>query len=240
MLASSSYAGVVLLVLGGLLVVTAGGALYLRNRSRRSGPDIPGGMRPGPSDSALETPLLQKLQGWSVVLLMFFVLWIPYIWLREPSVNLQQEKDLKTTAIERGHLATQLYSEDNQLGVGCVRCHGPALSGGVVQAGDGYAYPPNLQTMCAGPFADPPHSAIMSLDDIYQVIEEGRNVMPSWSIRFQGALNDQQINDLVNYLVFMSSQHVPYKDNVCINPDASKRAIALNAASAAPLDERDP
>ena len=31
-------------------------------------------MRPGPSDSALETPLLQKLQGWSVVLLMFFVL----------------------------------------------------------------------------------------------------------------------------------------------------------------------
>lgn len=240
MLASSNYAGVGLLVLGGLLVVTAGGALYLRNRSRRSGPEIPGGMRPGPSDSALETPLLQKLQGWSVVLLFFFVLWVPYIWLREPAVNLQQEKDLKTTAIAEGRLETHFYSESNQLGVGCVRCHGPSLSGGVVQAGSGYAYPPNLQTVCAGPFADPPHSAIFSVDDIYQVIEEGRNVMPSWSIRFQGALNDQQINNLVNYLVYMSSQHVPYKDNVCLNPDASKRALALNAASAAPLNPRDP
>ena len=240
MLASTSFAGVILLTLGAILLVTAGTALYLRNRTRERGPDIPNVMKPGPSDAALETPRLQKLQGWSVVLLAFFVIWIPYAWLREPSVNLQQTKDLKTQAILSGHLATQFYSEDNQLGVGCVRCHGPALAGGVVQAGAGYAYPPDLQTVCAGPFATPPHSAIFSVDDIYQVIEEGRNVMPSWSIRFEGALNDQQIGDLVNYLVYMSSQHVPFKDNVCINPDASKRALAENAASATPLDPRDP
>jgi len=240
MLASANYAGVVLLVLGVVLVASAGAALVLRNRVRPPGPDIPDAMRPGPSDPALETPLLQKLQGWGVVLVAFFVIWIPFAWLREPSQNLKQTEELKQTAIERGHLATLFYSEDNQLGVGCVRCHGPALAGGVVQAGAGYAYPPDLQTVCAGPFANPPHSAIFSVDDIYQVIEEGRNVMPSWSIRFEGALNDQQINDIVNYLVWMSSQHVPYKDNVCINPDASKRALAQNAASATPLDPRDP
>src|SRR5712691_13250395 len=174
MLALSNTAGVVLLVLGGVFVVAAGAAIVLRSRTTREDrPDIPRAMQPGPSDSALETPLLQKLQGWSVVLLAFFVIWIPFVWLREPSQNLAQEKDLKAQAIARGHLATQLYSEDNQLGVGCVRCHGPALSGGVVQAGAGYAYPPNLQTVCAGPFANPPHSAIFSVDDIYQVIEEG-------------------------------------------------------------------
>ena len=91
----------------------------------------------------------------------------------------------------------QLFSEENQLGVGCVRCHGPELRGGVIQAGAAYAYPPNLTNLCAGPFGDPPHPAIYSTEDIYQVIQEGRGVMPSWSIRYQGALDDQQINDLV-------------------------------------------
>jgi mono/diheme cytochrome c family protein len=235
MLAASSNAGIALLVLGAILVVAAGSALYLRGRTTERGPDIPRVMRPGPSDPALETPLLQKLMGWGLVLVAFFMVWIPFTWLREPSQNLQQEEALKTQAIERGHRAVLLFSEDNQLGVGCVRCHGPELRGGVIQSGDGYAYPPHLTTLCAGPFANPPHSAIYSVDDIYQVLQEGRNAMPSWSIRYQGALDDQQINDLVNYLVFMSSENVPFEDNVCLNPDASKRALE-NVTS----DPRDP
>ncbi len=222
-------------MLGAILVVAAGSALYLRGRTTERRPDIPRGMRPGPSDPALETPLLQKLMGWGLLLVAFFMVWIPFTWLREPSENLKQEEALKTEAIERGHRATLLFSEDNQLGVGCVRCHGPELRGGVIQSGDGYAYPPDLTTVCAGPFANPPHSAIYSVDDIYQVIQEGRNAMPSWSIRFQGALDDQQINDLVNYLVYESSKNVPFKDNVCLNPDASKRALE-NVTS----DPRDP
>ena len=60
--------------------------------------------------------------------------------------------------------------------------------------------------------------------------------MPSWSIRYQGALDDQQINDLVNYLVYMSSQNVPYEDNICLNPDAVKRAQAAAAAAGTVLE----
>ncbi len=224
MLGLSSSAGIVLTVLGTILAVAAVSAIVLRGRTRRAAPDIPGAMKPGPSDPALETPLLQKLQGWGLLLVVFFVVWIPYVWLREPSANLTQDKDLKAAAIERGSRAVQLYSEDNQLGVGCVRCHGPQLSGGVIQAGTSFAYPPNLQTVCGGNLVNPPHAAIASIDDIYQVIQQGRNVMPSWSIRYAGALDDQQINDLVNYLVSMSSKHVPFADNVCTNPDAVKKA----------------
>ena len=55
--------------------------------------------------------------------------------------------------------------------------------------------------------------------------------MPSWSIRYQGALDDQQINDILNYLVSMSSENVPFEDNICINPDAVK---AVNSPSASP------
>ena len=225
MLAATNTAGIVLLVLGAIFVVAAGAALFLRSRQQEQPLDIPRGMRPGPSDAALETPLLQKLQGWGVVLVAFFVIFIPYNWLREPSENLRQEEELLTLAYDRGELAVQTFSEENQLGVGCVRCHGPELRGGVIQAGDSIALPPNLTNVCAGPFGDPPHPAIFSQEDIYQVIEEGRGAMPSWSIRYQGALNDQQINDLVVYLVEMSSENVPFEDNVCLNEEASARAL---------------
>jgi Cytochrome C oxidase, cbb3-type, subunit III len=235
MLAATNTAGVALLVLGAIFVVAAGAALYLRSRQKEQPLDIPRGMRPGPSDAALETPLLQKLQGWGVVLVAFFVVFIPYNWLREPSENLRQEEELLTLAFDRGELGVQNFSEENQLGVGCVRCHGPELRGGVIQSGASLAYPPDLTNICAGPFGDPPHNAIFSQEDIYQVIEEGRGAMPSWSIRFQGALNDQQVNDLVVYLVETSSENVPFDDNVCLNPEASARALEETE-----LNPRDP
>ena len=60
------------------------------------------------------------------------------------------------------------------------------------------------------------------------MISEGRveRGMPSWSIRFEGALDDQQINDIVLYLVELSSKNVAPEDNVCLNEDASAAALA--------------
>ena len=226
MLALSTAAGIGLAIAGALITVAAIAGLALRQRTRETGPDIPDALKPGPSDAALETPLLQKLQGWSVVMLAFFVVWLPATWIFEPSTNLNQEHELKELALDRGARAVLPFSEENQLGVGCVRCHGPDLTGGIVQAGTAFAFPPNLTNICAGPFGTPAHNAIYSIDDIYQVIAEGRGtVMPSWSIRFEGALDDQQINDIVVYLVDLSSKNVPFEDNVCLNEEASTRAL---------------
>ena len=136
----------------------------------------------------------------------------------------------------------QPFTEENQLGVGCMRCHGPELRGAAIEAQGAVVQSANLTNVCAGPFGTPPHPAIFSQEDIYQVIEEGRNQMPSWSIRFQGALNDQQINDLVVYLVEMSSENVPFEDNVCLNEEASARALEENLpANGGPgVNPRDP
>jgi mono/diheme cytochrome c family protein len=225
MLALSNTTGIALAIAGVLIAVAAVAGLALRQRTRESGPDIPDALRPGPSDAALETPLLQKLQGWSVVMLAFFVIWIPATWIFEPSTNLNQENELKELALDRGSRAVLPFSEENQLGVGCVRCHGPELTGGIIPLRDGFAFPPNLSTICGGPNTG--HAAIYSTDDIYQVIREGRidNGMPSWSIRYEGALDDQQINDIVVYLVELSSKNVPFEQNVCLNEDASKAAL---------------
>jgi mono/diheme cytochrome c family protein len=236
MIADVNLTGVIVLALSVLLLLLSAGTFALRHRTRGRGPEVPNAMRPGPSDAALETPLLHKLQGWGVLLVAFFVVWFPITWLFETSEKQKQEQELRSLAIERGQLATQLFSEDNQLGVGCIRCHGPELRGGVIPYQGGYAYPPNLTNICAGNLGNPSHAAITSVDDIYQVVMQGRGAMPSWSIRYAGALTDQQINDLVNYLVDMSSKNVPFEDNVCLNPDAVKRAQEAAQAAGTVLE----
>ena len=235
MLALSKALSVALLVSGAVLAGIALAVLFLRGRNRERGPDIPATMRPGPSDAALETPLLVKLQGWGVVLVAFFVVWIPFVWLGEPSINLDQERDLTTQSIERGARSVQLFSEENQLGVGCVRCHGPELRGGVIVAGafeDGtpkYEYPPDLTTVCGGPNAG--HALIKSVEDIRTTIEQGRGAMPSWSIKYEGALDDQQIGDIVQYLISINTDNVPLEDNVCLNQDAADAAATPSASA---------
>jgi hypothetical protein len=219
--------GIVLVVGGAIFVLIAGSILAVRGRRRVETPDIPIAMRPGPSDPDLETPHLTKLQGWGVLLIVFFVIWIPVTWLFEPGQNLDQERGLLTESIARGASDVQLFNEENQGGIGCVRCHGPSLSGSkILDTKTGQVVPtPNLTTVCGGPWTG--HSLIYSLNDIYITIMQGRNLMPSWSIKFQGALDDQQINDIVNYIVSIQNKSaVPFAHNICTNPDATTKAVA--------------
>jgi mono/diheme cytochrome c family protein len=225
MFALTQAQGIVLAVGGAIFLAVAGGVLVLRGRHRAAAPDIPRGMRPGPSDADLETPLLQKLQGWGLLLIVFLVIWVPGTWLFEPDVNLTQERQLKADAIHRGSLIVELFSEENQFGFGCVQCHGPELEGSVILNSDtGQPIPtPNLRTVCGGPFAN--HPAIHGVIDIYNTIAQGRNQMPSWSVRYEGALNEQQINDVITYLISIQDEAVVTpENNVCTNPEAEARA----------------
>jgi len=56
--------------------------------------------------------------------------------------------------------------------------------------------------------------------------------MPSWSIKFSGAMDDQQIDDLVEYLVSINRKTVPFGQNKCINPDLMSTASPSASASA--------
>jgi len=63
--------------------------------------------------------------------------------------------------------------------------------------------------------------------------------MPSWSVKFAGAMDDQQINDVVNYL--LSIQKVPFSKNVCTNPKAGvSPSPAASASSASPSPSASP
>src|SRR5437588_8077337 len=126
----------------------------------KDAPDIPPSMQPGPSDADLEKPRLEKLQGWSLLFVAMFVVWVPLVWLKEPSQNQSQEAALLRDSIARGRDDVELYSQTNQGGIGCVRCHGdnPPLGGGFNLYNGVRVQVPNLRTVCAGPNV-PQHSA---------------------------------------------------------------------------------
>jgi hypothetical protein len=205
-------------------------------RIRRRRPDIPPAMQPGPSDADLEKPRLEKLQGWGVAFVLFFVVALPFVWLREPDQNLDQDRAITSESILRGYQSVLLFSEENPAGIGCVRCHGTSpLVGGGENLYNGSVVPvPDLANVCGG--SNTGHGAIHNLVDIKNTIMQGRpgTDMPSWSVRFQGALDDQQIQDLLSFIVAYNSNEtlqvggvtlknpspVPFKQNVCINQKA--------------------
>src|SRR5205823_13774132 len=153
-IALSAQQGVAFLLAAILMVAFVVTLAFVSTGRRWRGgrPDIPSAMQPGPSDADLEKPRLEKLQGWGVALVLFFVVFIPLVWLKEPAENLAQSKALIQDSIGRGALEVQLYSETNQTGIGCVRCHGdnPTLGGGHNLFNNVLVTVPNLRTVCGG------------------------------------------------------------------------------------------
>jgi hypothetical protein len=202
-----------------VIVVIGASVAALRRPRGAAGPDIPPAMRPGPSDPDLEKPVLEKLYASALILIVIMALWIPGVFLRENVTNADDLRVLKALSVERGFLTSLPGSEVNQIGFNCQRCHGPGLSGGRNVFNGGVVPVPNLQTVCGGEKFG--HGLIKSLTDVINTIAQGRSGtdMPSWSVRYAGAMDDQQINDLVNYI--LSIQKVPAKDNICVNPPQS-------------------
>jgi hypothetical protein len=180
--------------------------------------DIPKGMRPGPSDPDLEKPLLERHIALGLVFVVAMSILVPVVWLQEPQNNKSDTEQKLDQSVERGHLTTLPGNEENQIGFNCVRCHGTGLKGGRNFYNGSFVTVPNLTTVCGGAAYN--HALIKSLDDVVNTIAEGRENtdMPSWSVREKGAMDDQQIEDLINYL--LAIQVVPKDKNVCLSAGA--------------------
>ena len=217
-----SGAATIALVLGAIVALAFVGGLVmlaLRGRARRA-PDIPPGMRPGPSDDILERRQLEKIMGWAIVFTLVFAVNVAMVWLFEPATNVDDEIELIARSTERGGRWFEVTSEENPTGFGCARCHGEAGQGGQVvpftnaEGEQIEVRPPSLQDVCA-------RLPIEGDPGIRETIEEGRpgTPMPSWSVRFEGPMNDQQIQDLINYIVELNIETVGTgEENLCLNP----------------------
>ena len=172
-----------------------------REKARQAGPSAPPSRRPGPADEALEGPLLERYQVAGVALTVFLAVLLPFLYLREP---VRQKAAASKEMSESVRLGQATFEEF------CARCHGPEAEGGVVKR---YVTPgvkgakpadvqaPNLHEI----FTRHPDEDVATV--AWTAIQKGRppTPMPTWGVRYGGPMNDQQITDLVNYLLSIQS-----------------------------------
>ncbi|HEX9767472.1 MAG TPA: c-type cytochrome [Nitriliruptorales bacterium] len=200
-----------------LLVALAGFAVayVVVGPGRRTGPrrkgDIPLSMRPYHSDKELETTALERAMAWGVALSTFAAIFVPLYWFIEDE-RINEKRDF-------------FYDEDvehgrQQFAANCTTCHGPNAEGGTAPHPD-----PNVDA----PWPAPPLNNIVAryedtgLLDLYgtdaasrlrnfmiQTIKQGRagTPMPAWGSAFQGAMNDQQVEWIVTYLLSIQTGEV--------------------------------
>ena len=180
------------------LIVVIGSA---REKARQAGPSAPPSRRPGPDDEALEGPLLERYQVAGVALTVFLAILLPFLYLREP-VRQRAAADKELT--ESVRLGKATFEEF------CARCHGDQAEGGTVKRyvtpGVKDAKPADVQA----PDLREIHSRHPDEDPgavAWEAIQKGRppSPMPTWGVRYGGPMNDQQITDLVNYLLSIQS-----------------------------------
>ena len=210
--------GVALLV-GWLVyvVMTAG------RPERRPGSEIDDApnRRPYLDDDALEGPKLDKTLTWGLISLAFVAVALPVYWLNEPSRMDGAIEEFDEKSAKRGAELFQSASaelEPGHISAGCADCHGNEGQGGVVNFI--MQDPTDPEKVIPVDWAAPALNDVLlrfSEDEVKQILVYGRppTPMPAWGVEGGGALGDQQINDLVNFL-----------KSIQIEPEEAKEAAA--------------
>ncbi|HWL38140.1 MAG TPA: cytochrome c [Frankiaceae bacterium] len=211
---------------------------------RRKPLSIPIGFRPAPSDDELETNILERWQGWGTLLVVFLALYLPIYFVffenqRSNDAALEQREE----SIERGaFIYAQAEPGAHGFQAGCARCHGTFAGGGVVPQYKANAdaeatdYPvPNLHEIFKRQMIDQNKSVRDAYRFVYDTIAQGRpgTPMPTWGLGYGGPMNDQQIEDVVNFLISIQ-EGLPEEDAAELalgnQPGPFSRLIAFAAA----------
>jgi mono/diheme cytochrome c family protein len=201
-----------------LLIVALASA---RQKAAAAG-HLPPSRRPGPTDEALEGRLLESYQAAGVVLTVLLTVLLPFLYVLEPSRQHDASSRLSKESVELGKQTFETF---------CARCHGLNATGGVVKR---YVIPgvkgakpadypaPNLHEIWQR------HQGQEVAQVAWQTIQQGRppSPMPAWGVRYGGAMNDQQITNLVNYLLSIQSDNKK-RPELDFQALSTREAIAL-------------
>ena len=205
-----------------VLVLSAGWVLYLLNTARRT--YTPGAeLEVAPNrkqyydDDTLEGPRLTRYLWWAFATLAILAVGLPAYWLREPFRQEGAGFDRGTAyfehkAVERGMELFQTSPGDppkpREPHFGCENCHGREGVGGVTSytltdPANPDAAPKQVQ------WAAPALNTVMLRmrpEEVRTVIVYGRpgTPMPAWGVEGGGPMNDQQVDDLIEYLKHIS------------------------------------
>jgi mono/diheme cytochrome c family protein len=192
----SSSLVITLAVIGGVAWLAFLGVSALRARGKE---EVAPNAAPGRTDEELETRRLERVQQAAVLLSAFMAVGLPLYFLGEGARQESFVVQFDQESIRRGdHLVAEFK---------CFQCHGAGGSGG------GAPYIEKRLAVSTQWFAP-------SLDDVlYRYEPEEVNFwitygrpntpMPAWGVAGGGAMNEQQVQDIVNYL---GSIQIPQQD----------------------------
>ena len=190
-MSTTTIAIIVLAIGAGLTLVLL---LASGNRKRKLSSSIPPAQRPMHADEELEGNHLERLMTWGLVLTLFFAVFLPAYWLREPTRAQDKQENLFATSYTTGE---ELYVAN------CAECHGADASGGAAQSpyGDGSWPAPNLRNIAAR-YADS-RLVVDIREHIETTIARGRpgTPMPVWGAAYGGPMTDYQIDAITDWIL---------------------------------------
>ena len=180
---------ITLVLVGAVIWLSFLGVAALRSR-RREG--IPPNQAPGITDDALETRRLERIQQGAVLLSAFLAVGLAVYYLSETDRQLGVGDQFHEESVERGAKLVGPGEAD------CWSCHGPNGVGGVA----GYV---EKRTGVSVSWAAPALNDIFFRYDrdiisYWVTYGRGNSPMPPWGTVGGGPMNEQQVQDIVNYL----------------------------------------
>lgn len=238
----------VLIVLNVVAFAAIAGIIVVRVMSLRRNPEPkkPQNLEPFLNDEELEGRKLERVLGLSLIAVLIMAVSIPLYFLFEPTREGSAEDDFLSRSIGRGAVLfanEQSPHYDPTRSLKCADCHGVDGSGGsanfVIKSEDPSCNPKAdvtdetpancLPTQVVWQ-APPLDVALLRYDraQVRDIITYGRpgTPMPAWGVKSgKGVLNEQGVNDLVNYV-----------ESIKITPEAAQKrfsptTIRNNAAS---------
>lgn len=211
-----------LIVLNGLALLALAGWVIWRVLSlRRNQEPTPANLAKFLEDEDLEGRRLERVLGWSLLFVLVIAISLPVYFLVEPSRQVQAEDAFLTRSEERGAILfanSQSPVYDSTRSLLCANCHGADAAGGVApfvlqpesdfcleEQNKGNPDVPECLPQQVSWAAPALNTVLLRFDrsQVRHILNYGRpgTPMPAWGIvSGKGVLNEQSIDDLVNYL----------------------------------------
>jgi len=172
----------------GLLIVL----LVLYGRPRRSQQEpVPTNFSRGDPDSVLEGARLHKVLVWGVASSVVLAGMLTIYFVAEPFREAAYGKKFMAASVARGEIQFRPDLSKGETGANCASCHGPDGEGGFAATDPNWPAPPLNNEFSR-----------YTIDEITNIVKMGRvgTPMPAWGTEFGGPLNDQKIDDVLNFL----------------------------------------
>jgi mono/diheme cytochrome c family protein len=173
--------------------------------------------KPYYSDEQLEGPKLDRTLTVALLMLLVVSVGLPFYWLMEPGRQSNAATDFNDTFIKAG---SRMFAVTADGGFNCAGCHGAKGIGGVAD----YNLTLPDGTIKVVKWKAPALNTVLlrySRDEVLFILTYGRpfSPMPAWGVTGGGPLNDQQLQNLIDYL-----------ESIQLTPDQAQQAARDNLA----------